>query len=630
MNINRTHALLAIAVAALMVTAAVGVPLTADEEQEPQPVSEPTEFAITMTTVIVAAIATGAIGGTVGSLLGYYLGKNSSDPPDTASPFGREVAMDSTANSVTVLASTVAELVKSNNQTWSLAQTYLNRVAEIASATLWSEGASYDPSRVLEYASVYDLLGNGLYNVSEAMSYGFRNLVPVSEWKGKDWSNPIQASIVWEGGSTAAATETLELVMASVVEAGDTSHNRVYISADESRDSAIWSKNGGEIRYAASGALAASVGPGKSTVSLEPGYYTLSAGTWAGQFLPVYSATEDYCADVDGGAVIVCDDGFGFVTVDADGSLTIDYGGQQYGSQYLRYRFAADGKTFETSPGEGNPDPVTYAVQEYAGQMDVFADCVYKAAVAGQTMWMISANAGEANILLSPSSVSPDLVGIGIDANQSYAMYVSALSQMSAYYGAYGEQLEAGEVKISSESLDLYCHGSIYDADGVEIASDVVFTPYVYVSNMAVTSGTNTFSQDGVIMIWDWGTGGLSGWDAYDAESHNVVVMPKGASFVADEIVYHGEAAQSVQLTVKEIQRTEGLQDIIRNSIEDPESAGDWSVLAVLIMVELATIFAIAGCAFRVPALYILAAVSAAVGLLAGDWVLDLLVGVLV
>ena len=271
-----------------------------------------------------------------------------------------------------------------------------------------------------------------------------------------------------------------------------------------------------------------------------------------------------------------------------------------------------------------------YKDSKYAGQMDVFADCVYKAAVAGQTMWMISANAGEANILLSPSSVSPDLVGIGIDANQSYAMYVSALSQMSAYYGAYGEQLKAGEVKISSESLDLYCHGSIYDADGVEIASDVVFTPYVYVSNMAVTSGTNTFSQDGVIMIWDWGTGGLSGWDASDAESHNVVVMPKGASFVADEIVYHGEAAQSVQLTVKEIQRTEGLQDIVRNSIEDPESAGDWSVLAVLIMVELAAIFAIAGYAFRVPVLYILAAVSAAVGLLAGDWVLDLLVGVLV
>ena len=47
-------------------------------------------------------------------------------------------------------------------------------------------------------------------------------------------------------------------------------------------------------------------------------------------------------------------------------------------------------------------------------------------------------------------------------------------------------------------------------------------------------------------------------------------------------------------------------------------------------MIELAAIFAIAGYAFRVPVLYILAAVSAAVGLLAGDWVLDLLVGAFV
>lgn len=620
---DKTHAMLAVAVAALMLTVAVGMPLTAEDPPEPEPVSEPTEILLAAGLVLVG-IGAGVI---ISEVVSYLRDNGNEENPagDTESikEFARQMSMGNAVDSISILSNTVFTLIDNNNKTWTLSQSYLNRLTEIAAATQWDTGRTYNPAEVLRYASVYDLIGDGLYNVSYAIGYGLNSLGDrESYWNGQtDWGSSIESGLEWDGGSL-TATSSLRIEATSIVDADQIS-NRVYLSADD-KQVTVWSKNGGTI-YDEDGVQVATVAAGEGTVDLPDGFYRLSQGRWAGPFLPYVSAGEpEVCADVSGGAVIIADGSMGYVTVSGE-DLVIDWAGMEASSDYLRYRFSADGTVKTTEAAEGYVDPVAEVIRSYADQMDVFQDCIEKAAVAGQVMWNISSTAGAANILLSPSSISPDLVDLGMDANQSYALYVSALSQIADYYDSYGEVLEAGDVRISADSLRMYCYGTIRDQDGTVIMEDVVFTPYVYIRNMTIESGTtNTFSQDGIVMVWSGDCTGLDDFNASSASSYGAVVMPKGASITVEEIIYDGEHTNSVQLTVKEIGRTEGLAPIVPEPMVTPNIL-DASVLVMIIIVELAAIVALLGYSFRVPVLFIVALVIVLIALLATDWITEIL-----
>lgn len=642
MNEKYVTTLLAISAAVMILTAAIGGGIIAasdvSDDNEPESVQATTELGF-----IAGMIVMAAIGGSFS--LGYFLGQLNAetyDPPagsdESLKEYAREVAIGYTADSITILSNTVGMMLDSNNDTWSLAQTHLNRVSEISAATLWSSGSIYDPENVLNYAGVYGILADGLYNTSYAITYGLDNLANEriygqSGWSSKDWGQSISSYFVWEGGQTAASSSALKLSMASIVNAGQSTGNRVYINTDGGNVT-LYSMNGGTVTDAATGNAVLTMAAGSSqTISIPTGFYTLSAGTWASNgILPTVSADQpERCATVYGGAVIDVDGSLGFVTVNDDETMSIVYGGQTYTSSYLRYAFAADGYTIYTDPdSESNPDPLTYVIQAYADQMDVFADSINRAAVAGQTMWTISAQAGQANALLSPTSVSVNLANLGFDANQSYALYVSALSQISAYNEAYGDVLSAGQVKISAESLQLYCYGDVYAADGSLIAENVVMTPYVSVQNMTILSGgqTSTFTQDGTVMIWSTTSSGLADFDASHSSEHGAIVMPRGSYIVVDEMVYDGQEAPSVTLKVKEIARTEGLDGLVPSTDPDLPQVLSASTLVMIILIELAVIVALVGYAVRVPGLWLIALIIALLGIFIPDTIANWLLGV--
>ncbi len=560
-------------------------------------------------------------GNTLLDLIGY--GKQSAPSlgsSDEVKNFAREISMSDTASAITLFTGTVSTLVDNNTQTWSLAQSHMNRAAEVSAGSKWTQGSAYDPASVLRFASVYSLLANGMYNTSYALDYGFNGLGDgmVTYWSEEEWSSGITTSVVWTGGYMVPGTE-LTFNTAAVVTA-DQENGMVYLSTD-GKDTVVFSDFGGTVS-SQDGTVLRTVVPGKNTVSgLADGFYRLSQGTWAGQFLPyaVTADTQDHAA-VAGGAAICNGSETVFVTVN-DGELTILSSGTQYRSSDLMYRFTSSGKVFDAS--------VADAVKSFSKQTDMMFECITKAAVAGQVMWTLSARAGSANMLLSPSSISPDLTDMGFDAEQSYALYVSALSQISSYYASYGEILNAGQVKISAESLKMYCFGSVYSKDGTAIAENVVFTPIVNLHNMTVTRGAvNTFGETGMIMIWSSSVGSLDEFTQSDERTHTVAIMPEGSYFVPSEMKYGGEDVQTVKLTVREISRTEGLEKLVRDTVSQPKQIDANSIMAV-VLIELACILALVGYAFRIPVMFAVSAVIAAIGLFVPGVVVKLILRIM-
>ena len=631
-NVNRIQILLSVAVIATVLTAAIGIPMVtygSGDDDEMEQVIEPygagDEYKVLSAFVAGLGLkeAIQGVFDSVKSWLGWGSGDGKPSGDDEAVKEAlAELSLQDTVFALNTAMIATSLLIETNTDTLDLSQAHFNRVTEIASGTIWSSNTEYNPEVILEYADVMGNLSDIKYNVEEAVLYLFDNLGDrVEYWSEYDWGSTIEARFVWDGGSTPVAQNTLRLIPTSIVDATQTA-NRVYIDGGTTT---FYSPTGGTIRNAA-GIEVLSLARGEmKEAQVESGFYTLSQGTYAGPFLPAVTVMEYDCADVSAGVIMVCDTSYGLAESMGD-SLRIEFGGSTITSSRLSYQFTSSDLTVTTGAAEGSDDDsITSVIHALGEQMRIIQDCIYDAAVAGQTMWMLSANANEANILLSPSSISPDLVELGFDANQSYALYVSALSQMSDYYDSYGDQLMMGDVRISEESLDLYCHGNIVDSDGVIIASDVIFTPIVYVRNMAVEHGLNTFTQDGLVMIWS--SGPLADFVNSGGSDMRTVVMPAGSGIVVDGIVQDGEAVNSVALTVKEISRTDGLKDYFPGGVETPDIL-DATTLVMIIAIELAVIVALVGYAFRAPVLFLVAAVIALVALLATDWITDLLLEV--
>lgn len=360
-----------------------------------------------------------------------------------------------------------------------------------------------------------------------------------------------------------------------------------------------------------------SLSAGANDVSALPaGFYRLTPGVYGGPFL---SSTSLNSAPVEGAMGIICDDKIGYVVSEGE-NLKIHYNGLNYVSSNLDYQITGGG---DPQDSHGAPKAL---VQSYADYINQLTDLLYESAQAAMVMWSISAQANDSNILLSPSSIIPNLTNVGINAAQAYALYILSLDQIAQYNANYGGQLQAGMTKVSAESLDLYCHGTIYNADGTPAVSNAIFTPYVYLTDWLISANQfNTFGQNGLIMIWDIADTAI-GWDIADADDYQAVVVSKGMYFMADEILYEGATVQSIKLDVDEVQRISVFDEISWQRPDTP-AVLDASILIMIIMIELGIILALLGYIMRYPPLIIIGAIIALVGVFASEWIARVALG---
>jgi len=555
---------------------------------------------------------------------------------DTVKAHLRTLEAQNTAEKVIIVSKLSASLVDNDRQTWTLTESYLNRAAEIGASSIWYDGGTYDADAVLDYAGIYDLLSTGDFNTQYALDWAYDQAGNrISHWTA-DYATSMQIGIVWNGGTTGYATSGLNLDYCTIV-TSTSGKNLVYLDTESlSGDMAGVATNKTIYNFNSSPATITSTLVGGQSVTLAvgsnditalgltSGWYTLSSGVYGGQFMS--STNSNTAASTVGGAVIVCDSSIGYAVSTSTG-VTVTWNGTQYESAYLRYQILADGVITDSSVTD-EPDAVTKMVQTYAAYYAELKNRLYSAAQAGLVVWNISSAAHESNLLLSPSSVIPQLTNLNIDAAQSYAIYMATLDQLSTYYTEHDELLATSQATISEQSLQLYCYGSIYSSDGTLIAENVIYTPYVYVRDMEVsTAGYNILEQSGMAMVWNTTATSLTGW-TNDSTDYQMVLLDKGTYFTCSGISYKSGSVSSVTLEVKKIVTTGVLGDAWKGREDSPKTF-DATTLIMIILISIGlNIVQLGWIANKSAFLIIVGVVMVVLGVFASDMLAGFLLGV--
>ena len=543
---------------------------------------------------------------------------------DAIKAYARNVDAQRSAEQQYNLLMVASDLVRNDTQTWKLTDAYLNRAAEIAAGSVWYEGAAFAGDGILEFGGIYDAISTGNLSTQDALDRAVTVSVDLrDEWDATNYGGALQIRLIWDNGGTGNATATLHADFCTLATVTGTD-NIVYLSQTvgddaSTKNSTIWAyTNAGTITPIAAGSSAIPLAKGANDVSSLPsGFYVLSPGTYGGPFM---SSVSEKAAPVKGVMGIVCDDYYGYAFVSGD-KIGINWNGTTVESNTLDFEITGC-DTPQTS--HGSPAALVRSYGEYYDQLTAL---LFEAAESAQVMWTISAKTHTSNLLLSPSSLIPHLKNVGVDAEQSYAMYVMALDQIGQYNNSYGGVLKDGMTKISAQSLDLYCHGSIYAPDGTAIAENVIFTPYVYLKDWTVYSGqNNTFGQDGMVMVWDAADTAVGWTAASTAGNYQSIVVQKGAYFLADEIIYGGAQVPSLHLDVEEVQRISVFEELDWDRSDAPKVLSA-STLIMMIVVELGAIIALIGYIVRMPALIVIGLVVALIGVVASDWIARVALG---
>lgn len=533
---------------------------------------------------------------------------------NTVKAYARNIDAERSAEQQYNLLMVASDLVRNDTQTWKLTDAYLNRAAEISAGTLWYKNAVFDADRILEFAGVYNAIGTGSLNTQDVLD----RAVSVSadlrdEWNATNYGQSLEIRLKWDGGSTGNASSALYADFLTLVTA-TTDGNVVYLSQSDVNP-VIWAyTNQGSITSLLGGDAIPLAKGGNDVSDLPSGFYKLSPGTYGGAFL---QSVSENAAMTEGAMGIICDDAYGYV-VSGKNDIRVFWNGQSTTSSSLDFEITGCDNP-QTS--QGSP----YAlVRSYADYMEQLTVLLHESSAAAQVMWTISAQTHTSNILLSPSSIIPHLANVGVTPEQSYAMYVLALDQIGQYNATYGSVLKDGMTKISAQSLDLYCHGSIYAPDGTAIAENVIFTPYVYLKDWSVYSGQhNNFGQDGLIMIWDTADS-AAGWEMPTDTDYQSILVQKGAYIVPDEIYYNGEEVNSIHLDVDEIQRIT-VFDALDFGRTDAPKVLDAAILIMIIIVELGLIIGMLGYIIRTPALIAIGFIVIVIGVVASEFISVLL-----
>lgn len=544
---------------------------------------------------------------------------------DTVKAYARDVDALRSAEQMHNIFGIASSLVNSDTNTWKLTNSYLNRSAEVSAGDLWYNGAVFDGDDILDYAGIYESIGNGNRNTQEILDEAVRVSMDMKQvWNNTSYGSPLDIELKWGDRTTGVCDSRLALDFLSIADTTP-KNNIVYLtqtSTENAPDTAtsIWAyTTTGTITPIADGSPPISLSLGANDVSnLPSGFYTLSSGTYGGPFLP--SVNSANAASVKGGAGIIKDDDYGYITVSNEAIDANNYsrvsvnwdGGTDYTSTIdVKISGSSEVQTSLNAPFE--------LVTSYVAYYDQLSSLLDEAARSAHTMWAISSVANENNILLSPSSIIPSLRDHNISAEQAYAMYVLALDQIAQYDTSYGEVLRSEMTKVSSQSLELYCQGSLYASDGSLVADDIIFTPYIYVGDWNIYSGDrNIFDKSGMVFVWDEGTT-LDDWDGpASSDNYGSMLMEKGQFVRVNEIVYKGEQTSHVRLQATSVDQIDVFSGVGWDRV-DPPAVLDASTLIMIILIEASLIIGLIGYATGQRALYIVALIVLLIGALASD-----------
>ncbi|NLI73431.1 MAG: hypothetical protein GX369_01475 [Euryarchaeota archaeon] len=418
---------------------------------------------------------------------------------------------------------------------WRFTNSYWMRQAEIAAAEQWGVSNQYSAQTLIERARLYINLAQLVRNINEGPDATFSQLNDrVAIWQTVDGYESMKFKLQHDSSSTSYANGLDLNVRPTTIATTDV--NKVYLTGDP-----LWSMGAGTA-YAVDGTEII-LSQGYNAMSgTTPGVYKLSPGTYAGGMLPAILA--DACV-LKAGIVISSPDGISIAIRGGDGI-------KLNGNGYQSFKLVID-------TGSKTSDPVDLMplLRHYDGMIRGIEQSLSKSASAANAAWRVYSAAGEANILLSPSSLVSQLEGIDISDEQMAVLTTLYLRQVHDYYQRVQGDLDATGWSLSPDSIDLYMRGDVYDTSGTLLYESVIMTPYIWLEDWTITKDLVTARQSGLLAVWGE-TEDLNTWSGADSgQGAQIIALELGYQLDVKQIVKSGQAVSSVSLTIMEIQEWE-------------------------------------------------------------------------
>ena len=540
-----------------------------------------------------------------------------SDPPpegttdDSVNATLRELQAQLVTSNYDTASGIWSQLAVNDAQLWSFIESYFDSQAETAVASLWSDTSDYDGDRVQELSS---FITNSIiynYNITSAWNEfvqswsGYRDY-----WAADAAYDSMVASFDWDGYSwTSDGVFSAELMR--FVTPTQTS-DRVYIDvvgSDEEgwrdRTNSMYSIGGAGSLTSVSTGRTYSLSEGENDLldlGVTSGWYELGTGA-------TYAASNiSGSVSADGlmpSACMLLRNGSDYAYVyESGGSCVIVRNGQSTVTSALG--LSVDYDNADGDRVDGGTVDLVQVLAAYTDVSDALNHAALSVNYAGETAWDVYDALGQSSALIKPSSITAGTqTDVPLTSEQASVMYIAAMQQLAEM----GQDVTTDGIQISPESMDLYCYGDIY-YEGVLIAEDAVYTPYVY-SDATLSVGSDVMNVNGIAMVWATDVPSLEEWDG--VTSNSTIVSISGATLDIRNIVSDGTETSSVDLEVSSMERLGLIGFDVPEPPPTPETV-DIVPLVQIILILLGAIVAVVGLFVRNPWLVVIGIVVAVAG----------------
>lgn len=616
---RRNTAIIGILCAAMLLACPLGVAIDNGD------VVEETDAVLPVVVVYGAILLVGMVMGSVGQQLADSYGDGDvpegADQEDVNAGY-REMQAELVSSNYSTASGIWSRLADNDAQLWSFVESYFDLQAETAVAALWSDVKDYDGDDILVQSSL----------ISNALTYNY-NLISawnefVESWsdyrdlwqEGGDAYDSMTVSFGWDAddwsSSGVFAPELARFVTPT------SQSDRVYIDVVEETDGQEFYDRTNILYCTAQGTLT-SVTTGETTVlnegendllalGLESGWYELGTGsTYISQnfggsvssdgLMPtacmlIRNGDSYAYAYESGDSFVIVRDGYS--TVSESLTLTISYDDQ-------------DGNVVDD-----NVVDLGTVLSAYDNVSDALNDAFVSTNFAGETAWNLFDELGQSSALIKPSSITSGTQNdYPLTSQQAAVMYIAAMEQLAAL----GEGATSDGIQISPDSFNLIVYGDIY-YEGVLIAEDAVYTPFVYGST-DISVGEQILDVNGLAMVWATGVSSLEDWDG--VTDNSAVISISGATLFTMNIVEDGVEVSETHLEVESMERL-GLIGFDVPDVPEPPETVDIVPLIQIIIVLIGAIVAVAGLFTRNFWLILIGALVAVVGYFLASYIAGL------
>lgn len=524
----------------------LGAMFAVSSEHEESDAIEPITIAF-IGSIILAAVA--------GGVVGYAIGQATSDGQDD------QARRAEAANLQTALAYALPNIAGSLDNyryLWSLTSEHWIRQAELAAAAAWSQGAQYDPGRILDGSGEYKNAAVMTRNAALQFNVTFDGVNDrMKQWGDYDWYKDGKMKVRLSAGTSkveAGSNDELKVMAGTAVRNVSSGQDAVYFA-------------GGAV-YASKSARM--VGEDGSVISLSrgwntdieeikdfphPGIYYLDHGVdYCGSFVqPIHKKS----AILETGIAAVSGDKHLFVTYDgtslsSDGRNNLPLPEDKEESGFMIGVVTQDGDV-------RSDNGLNEVLVQFWRMMNSVREVQLKVNQSAKTVWDIYSEAGEASAYLSTLTVPDTYLNVKWTDDQKRLVSVLAMDQLASYWKDHSGKLKTEGYEMTKGSMILYCRGTVLfygktgsGTDSYSVAENVVFTPIFY-QDTELKKGANSIPKSCFVIIWGKGDS-LNSFDTASAKDASVQFAPSGAVLNVTEMMYDGEYVNNVKLDVSEVE----------------------------------------------------------------------------